>query len=40
MKPLLGDLPVKDARRVHLAVKLAALLLAVLLALLFLFGLV
>jgi hypothetical protein len=40
MKPLLGDLPFKNSRRVYLAIKLAVLLLAVLLALHFLFGLV
>jgi hypothetical protein len=40
MKPLLGDLPVKNARRVHLAIKLAVLALVVLLALRFLLGLV
>jgi hypothetical protein len=36
MKPLLGDLPFKNSRRVYLAIKLAVLALGVLLALHFL----
>ena len=39
MKPLLGDLPFKNSRRVYLAIKLAVLAL-VLLALHFLWGVV
>jgi hypothetical protein len=40
MKPLLGDLPFKNSRRVYLAIKLAVLALGVLLALHFLWGVV
>ncbi len=40
MKPLLGDLPFRNSRRVYLAIKLAVLALAVLLALHFLWGVV
>ena len=40
MKPLLGDLPFRNSRRVYLAIKLAVLALAVALALHFLFGVV
>jgi hypothetical protein len=40
MKPLLGDLPFKNSRRVYLAIKLAVIALAVLLALHFLWGVV
>jgi hypothetical protein len=40
MKNLLGDLPFRNSRGVYLAIKLAVLFLAVLFALLFLFGLV
>ncbi len=40
MKPLLGDLPFKNSRRVYLAIKFAVLALAILLALHFLFGVV
>jgi hypothetical protein len=40
MKNLIGDLPFRNSRGVYLAIKLAVLALAVLLALLFMFGLV
>jgi len=40
MKPLLQDLPFKGSRRVYVAIKLVVLVLAVLLALHFLFGVV
>ena len=40
MKPLLGDLPFRNSRRVYLAIKLAVLALAILLVLHFLFSLV
>ena len=40
MKPLLQDTPFKGSRRVYFAIKLAVLVLAVLLALHFLFGVV
>jgi hypothetical protein len=38
MKPFLDDVPFKGSRRVYLTLKLAVLVLAVLLALHFLFG--
>jgi hypothetical protein len=40
MKPFLQDVPFKGSRRVYLAIKLAVLLLALLLALHFIFGVV
>ncbi|MGB3022630.1 MAG: hypothetical protein WBB50_10970 [Methyloceanibacter sp.] len=40
MKPFLKDMPFKGSRRVYLAIKLVVLVLAVLLALHFLFGVV
>jgi hypothetical protein len=40
MKPFLGDMPFKRSPRVYLAIKLAVLVLAVLLALHFFFGVV
>ncbi|MGH6793065.1 MAG: hypothetical protein ACRECF_10070 [Methyloceanibacter sp.] len=40
MKQLLGDLPVRNSRRVYLAIKLAVFALIVLVALLFLLGVV
>ena len=40
MKPLLGDLPFRNSRRVYLVIKLAVLALAVALALHFLLGVV
>lgn len=40
MKPMLQDVPFKGSRRVYLAIKLAVLLLALLLALHFVFGVV
>jgi hypothetical protein len=40
MKPLLGDLPFRNSRRIYLAIKLAVLALAVALALHFLWGVV
>lgn len=40
MKPFLQDVPFRGSRRVYLAIKIAVLLLAVLLALRFLFGVV
>ena len=40
MKPFLGDLPFRGSRLIYLVIKLAVLVLAVLLALHFLFGVV